>query len=63
LRRRDRLFWIALAQTWPHWRAALVLVQPDTVVQWPSRVGSAGDGRGAQHGAVLNYRLRRRSFG
>ena len=34
LRRRDRLFWIVLAQTWRHWRAALVLVQPDTVVRW-----------------------------
>src|SRR5206468_9639049 len=32
--RRDRLFWIALAHTWRHWRAALVLVQPDTVVRW-----------------------------
>ncbi len=34
LGRRDRLFWIGLAQTWRHWRAALVLVQPDTVVRW-----------------------------
>src|SRR5438093_10945584 len=34
LRRRDRLFWIVLAQTWRHWRAALVFVQPDTVVRW-----------------------------
>jgi putative transposase len=34
LRRRDRLFWIVLAKTWRHWRAALVLVQPDTVVRW-----------------------------
>jgi hypothetical protein len=34
LRRRDRLFWIVLAQTWRNWRAALVIVQPDTVVRW-----------------------------
>ena len=34
LRRRDRLFWIVLAQTWRHWRAALVLVQLDTVARW-----------------------------
>jgi putative transposase len=34
LQRRDRLFWIVLAQTWRHWRAALVLVQPATVVRW-----------------------------
>jgi putative transposase len=34
LRNRDRLFWVVLAQTWRHWRAALVIVQPDTVVRW-----------------------------
>ncbi|MDP9324838.1 MAG: integrase core domain-containing protein [Acidobacteriota bacterium] len=34
LRRRDRLFWILLARTWGHWRGALVLVQPDTVLRW-----------------------------
>ena len=34
LRTRDRLFWIVLAKTWRHWRASLVLVQPDTVVRW-----------------------------
>src|SRR5215213_4719036 len=34
LRGRDRLFWIVLATTWRHWRAALVFVQPDTVVRW-----------------------------
>ena len=34
LRRRDRLFWIVVAQTWRNWRAALVLVKPDTVVRW-----------------------------
>jgi putative transposase len=34
LRRRDRLFWIVLTRTWRNWRAALVLVQPDTVVRW-----------------------------
>lgn len=31
---RDRLFWIVLAKAWRHWRTALVLVQPDTVVRW-----------------------------
>jgi putative transposase len=34
LRRRDRLFWIVLAQTWRHWRATLVFVRPETVVRW-----------------------------
>src|SRR5439155_19354081 len=33
LRRRDRLFWNVVAQTWRNWRAALVLVKPDTVVR------------------------------
>jgi hypothetical protein len=28
------VFWIVLAKTWRHWRDALVLVQPDTVVRW-----------------------------
>jgi hypothetical protein len=30
----DRFFWIVLARAWRHWRTALVLVQPDTVVRW-----------------------------
>ena len=34
VRRRDRLFWIALAATWRHWRTALVFVQPDTAMRW-----------------------------
>jgi putative transposase len=35
LRKRDRLFWIVLAETWRNWRTALVFVRPDTVVRWP----------------------------
>jgi putative transposase len=34
LRRRDRLFWMALAKTWCRWRTAPVFVEPDTVVRW-----------------------------
>src|SRR6266851_8798641 len=34
LRRRDRLFWILLANAWRDWRTAVILVQPDTVVRW-----------------------------
>jgi putative transposase len=34
LRTVDRVFWILMANTWRHWRMALVLVQPDTVVRW-----------------------------
>jgi hypothetical protein len=31
LRRADRLFWVGLARVWAGWRAALVIVAPDTV--------------------------------
>ena len=34
LERGDRLFWIALVRVRQNWRAALVVVQPDTVVRW-----------------------------
>jgi hypothetical protein len=30
----DRLFWVGLSQVWTSWRAALVFVQPDTVMRW-----------------------------
>jgi len=34
LRRRDRLFWVALRLRWSRWRDALIIVEPDTVVGW-----------------------------
>ncbi len=34
LRKRDRIFWALLSRVWPNWRAALLIVQPDTVVRW-----------------------------
>jgi hypothetical protein len=34
---RDRLFWIFLMKIWKHWRTALVIVQPATVVSWQRR--------------------------
>jgi hypothetical protein len=34
LRRRDRLFWILLRNSWRDWRSALLIVRPDTVVRW-----------------------------
>src|SRR3954451_20416365 len=30
----DRLFWTVLCTTWSHWRDALVIVKPETVVGW-----------------------------
>jgi transposase InsO family protein len=34
LRRRDRLFWVALSQLWAGWRASLLIVQPAIVLAW-----------------------------
>ncbi|MBE3135132.1 MAG: transposase [Acidobacteria bacterium] len=34
LRPTDRLFWILLADGWQEWRAALMVVQPETVLRW-----------------------------
>jgi len=34
LRPADRAFWVVLRQIWPGWVNALILVQPDTVVDW-----------------------------
>ena len=33
LRNRDRLFWVAVSKLWPHWRSALLIVQPGTIVK------------------------------
>lgn len=33
-RKRDRIFWVWLSRLWPEWRSALLIVQPDTVVEW-----------------------------
>ena len=32
--KRDRLFWVLLANAWRDWRTALIVVHPDTVVRW-----------------------------
>ncbi len=34
LRKRDRIFWVWLSKLWPDWRAALVVVKPETVIAW-----------------------------
>ncbi len=34
LRRRDRLFWIALSHLWQNWRSVLIIVKPETVIKW-----------------------------
>jgi putative transposase len=30
----DRLLWVWLSRFWSHWRSALVLVKPETVISW-----------------------------
>jgi hypothetical protein len=30
----DRLLWVCLSRIWSDWRAALAIVQPDTVIAW-----------------------------
>jgi len=30
----DRAFWVFLFRFWSHWRSALVLVRPETVIRW-----------------------------
>ena len=34
---RDRFFWIALRRVWKSWRTALVIVRPETVIEWQRR--------------------------
>ena len=34
LRPLDRLFWTILRATWSRWKDALVIVKPETVVDW-----------------------------
>ena len=34
LRNSDRLFWVTISKLWPHWRSALVILRPETVVKW-----------------------------
>jgi putative transposase len=30
----DRMFWVFLRSVWRNWSSALIIVEPDTVVQW-----------------------------
>jgi len=33
----DRLLWVWLARVWAGWRQALIIVSPDTALQWQRR--------------------------
>jgi len=37
LKNRDRLFWSLLSRVWRDWISELVLVKPETVIQWRKR--------------------------
>ncbi len=37
LRHVDRVLWVLLSRLWPHWRRAIQIVTPDTVVRWHRR--------------------------
>jgi putative transposase len=37
LTRADRLLWVWISRVWKEWRAALVIVKPETVVAWHRR--------------------------
>jgi len=39
LTEEDRRFWVMLRKRWPRWRDALVIVKPETVVDWHRRLG------------------------
>jgi hypothetical protein len=34
LNRVDRFLWVCLSRLWANWRAALVIVKPETVIAW-----------------------------
>jgi len=37
IRQRDRLFWVCLHKVWKQWMSALVVVRPETVLDWQRR--------------------------
>jgi len=34
IRPTDRLFWVCLRKVWKEWKSALVIVRPETVLDW-----------------------------
>src|SRR3989449_10452599 len=37
IRPTDRLFWVCLRKVWKEWKSALVIVRPETVLDWQRR--------------------------
>ena len=59
LRPRDRIFWVCLSRLWSHWRSALVIVQPETVILAPQDSHGKGDWHicGGGLGGLNKYRV------
>src|SRR6266849_9973043 len=62
LRTADRLLWVMLSRLWAHWRTALVIVKPETVIGW-QRKGfrlywnwKSRGGKGGRPGVSLEIR-------
>jgi putative transposase len=34
LKKLDRLFWVCVSKVWSNWKNALVLIKPETVINW-----------------------------
>lgn len=34
IKKRDRVFWVAISRVWSGWWEALIIVKPDTFVRW-----------------------------
>jgi putative transposase len=34
IRLRDRIFWVILSRFWKNWKSVLIVVKPETVINW-----------------------------
>jgi len=60
LRPADRLLWAWLSRAWAGWRAALVIVQPRTVIAWQrKRFRTTGGASATRASAAVRPSLRR----
>jgi hypothetical protein len=50
LRKTDRCLWVWLSHVWAEWRTALVIVRPETVIAWHSRLPLVLALEGLPHG-------------
>ena len=50
----DKLFWVAARQIWSGWKQFLIVVLPDTVVQWHALSSIGASFPGSQDGLAEN---------